>query len=687
MQQCPRLTPAGGPDRQFGNDGAVSTNGAVYASVAVGTGTRLALVSVEQQPSSTLRVRRLDTAGQPTWSWTRPSDGTTAAAGFDAQGRLLVAALAVTPDASCGTANHQLELTRLSVDGSVDVTYATNGTLRSDCLTSATAPTPRSVVVAEDGRTLVSTWAGSPGVLVASADGTAMTTFAALGTAASSRSPLVAVDGGGYAIGECDAAPGGRLYRLDVSGSANVMFSGGVVATSQCPRALGVDAFGRIMVAGASASFVRYRPDGTSDPAASTAFGGATATITSVDVDRLGRAVLALHDAGCAVATFSPSSCAHDGVLRLALDTLNAVAPTRVLDTRTRPAKLASGTQVDVVVAGLAGLPNIGIGAVVLNITATEATGPGFVTVWPTGSPRPTASNLNISAVGQTIPNLVVVPVSASGSISVYVQTSAHLVVDISGWFPSGSVLQPLVPTRVLDTRPDVQLGYQGPEPVAGQTIALKVSGTAGLPSTGVGAIVMNVTATAATNPGFVTVWPSGQERPTASNLNIEHAGQTIPNLVLVPVGADGVVNLYTQSGTHLVVDIAGWFPTTRLFTPVALSRLLDTRPTALAGYTGAKPTAGQVITLAVAGVGAVPATGVGAVALNVTATDTTAPGYVTVWPSGLALPTASNLNVERPGQTIANLVIVPVGANGAVSLYTQSGSHLVADIAGWFPA
>ena len=111
------------------------------------------------------------------------------------------------------------------VDGSVDVTYATNGTLRSDCLTSATAPTPRSVVVAEDGRTLVSTWAGSPGVLVASADGTAMTTFAALGTAASSRSPLVAVDGGGYAIGECDAAPDGRLYRLDVNGSANVMFS------------------------------------------------------------------------------------------------------------------------------------------------------------------------------------------------------------------------------------------------------------------------------------------------------------------------------------------------------------------------------------------------------------------------------------------------------------------------------
>ncbi|MFN8020112.1 MAG: intradiol ring-cleavage dioxygenase [Acidimicrobiales bacterium] len=236
-------------------------------------------------------------------------------------------------------------------------------------------------------------------------------------------------------------------------------------------------------------------------------------------------------------------------------------------------------------------------------------------------------------------------------------------------------------PVRVLDTR-------SGTKPAAGETVTMAVLGQAGVPSSGVSAVVMNVTATEATAAGYVTVWPDGS-RPTASNLNLESAGQTRANLVTVPVGADGSVRLFTQSGTHLVADLFGWYAPASAssagrFVSLTPGRLLDTRSATQVGYTGSKPAAGATVTVAVLGQQGVPSSGVSAVALNVTATEATTAGYVTVWPDG-SRPSTSNLNVESSSQTIANQVIVPVGADGSVRLFTQSGTHLVVDVAGWY--
>ncbi len=58
-----------------------------------------------------------------------------------------------------------------------------------------------------------------------------------------------------------------------------------------------------------------------------------------------------------------------------------------------------------------------------------------------------------------------------------------------------------------------------------------------------------------------MTVWPAGEARPLASNLNLA-AGQDVPNLVVAKVGANGQVSIFNASGsTHLIVDVAGWFP------------------------------------------------------------------------------------------------------------------------------
>ena len=87
--------------------------------------------------------------------------------------------------------------------------------------------------------------------------------------------------------------------------------------------------------------------------------------------------------------------------------------------------------------------------------------------------------------------------------------------------------------------------------------VELQVAGRAGIPGDAA-AVVLNVTVTEARGPGFVTVYPCGEARPTASNLNVDHAGQTVPNLVVSRVGVDGKVCIFVQTDTHLIADAAG---------------------------------------------------------------------------------------------------------------------------------
>jgi alpha-tubulin suppressor-like RCC1 family protein/lysophospholipase L1-like esterase len=120
-----------------------------------------------------------------------------------------------------------------------------------------------------------------------------------------------------------------------------------------------------------------------------------------------------------------------------------------------------------------------------------------------------------------------------------------------------GPVLRAVSPARVWDSR-------GGPGPVGrigpGQRRDITVVGVGGVPSEGVTAVVANVTAVGATAPTFVTVWPSGEARPTASNLNLP-AGDTRPNLVVAKVGLDGRISLYNHQGSvDLLIDIVGYY-------------------------------------------------------------------------------------------------------------------------------
>ncbi|MFJ7587210.1 N-acetylmuramoyl-L-alanine amidase [Streptomyces sp. NPDC097617] len=365
------------------------------------------------------------------------------------------------------------------------------------------------------------------------------------------------------------------------------------------------------------------------------------------------------------------------------------VDPKRLMDTReglgTPQAKVAGGTSVTLQVAGgSTGIPASGVTAAVLNVTATEPTQSSFVSVYPAGTARSSASNLNFTA-GQTIPNLVVVPV-VDGKVSFYNHAGAvHLIADVTGYFTSsgeGATHTNVGPTRLMDTREG--LGTPKAKIPGGTSVTLQVAGVEGIPATGVKAVVLNVTATNPTQSSFVSVYPSGTTRSSASNLNFT-AGQTIPNLVIVPV-VDGKVSFYNHAGTvDLIADITGYFSDSAagaVHTNIGPTRLMDTREGL--GTPQAKIPGGTSVTLQVAGVEGIPATGVKAVVLNVTATNPTQSSFVSVYPSGTTRSSASNLNFTA-GQTIPNLVIVPV-VDGKVSFYNHAGTvDLIADITGYF--
>ena len=243
-------------------------------------------------------------------------------------------------------------------------------------------------------------------------------------------------------------------------------------------------------------------------------------------------------------------------------------------------------------------------------------------------------------------------------------------------------------PTRVLDTRDGTGMVTKNVVPANG-TLPLLVEGVAGVPTSGVNAVVLNITVTSPKASGFLTAYPEGSAVPGSSNLNWS-AGQTIANQVIVPVGADGEVDLFNRSaGTaQLVADISGYYTsdtTGKAFTAAGPSRLLDTR--AAVGVTTKTPVpAHGTVSLKVAGRGGLPSSGVTAVVLNVTATDTKAGGFATVYPDGSAAPNASSLNWTAK-QTIANHVLVPVAADGKVDLVNHSGGTVdfVADVFGYF--
>ncbi len=246
------------------------------------------------------------------------------------------------------------------------------------------------------------------------------------------------------------------------------------------------------------------------------------------------------------------------------------ITPTRLFDTRQGEPDGAAivvkqqyggpGNLLRVDVAGVASVPVKGAAAVSLNVTVVNPAGPGYLTVFPCGT-RPLASNLNYTG-GQVVANAVLAPLSTSGQICVHSSTSADIIADVAGWFPDGLELTSASPARLIDSRPSEP---DGAVPIVKQPLGgdarierVNVLDRAGVGSSDVSVVSMNVTAVDPDQAGYITVFPCG-DRPLASNLNFR-AGQTVANAVLAPVSASGEVCFYGSTTVHVVADVNGWF-------------------------------------------------------------------------------------------------------------------------------
>ena len=355
------------------------------------------------------------------------------------------------------------------------------------------------------------------------------------------------------------------------------------------------------------------------------------------------------------------------------------VRPCRLLDTRESPAEpLAAGKAAKVQVADRCGVGGNAVAAAI-TLTAIGPDAPGYATVFPTGSERPVASAINY-APGETIANMQLVQLGSGGAVSVYTLRSAHFVVDVTGYFePTDGPKRtgryvPIETYRAVDTRQTQRPSRRSAVNVRPQVPADAI------------AVAVTITTTDTRSPGFFTAYAADQQRPVASVLNSDAAGQTRSASAIVPVSEAGF-KVYTQAGDHVIVDVTGYFTgrsaersSVGLFVATTPTRLVDTR-------LAASPSGGpRLWDRGTREFDPGPITGgpVGAIAANITVTNTEDSGYVVAYPSRTKRPLASNVNYDSASVTVATSSIVRTSTAG-VAVHALEATHLIIDVTGWF--
>ncbi|MBI5088289.1 MAG: L,D-transpeptidase [Actinobacteria bacterium] len=231
----------------------------------------------------------------------------------------------------------------------------------------------------------------------------------------------------------------------------------------------------------------------------------------------------------------------------------------------------------------------------------------------------------------------------------------------------------PLQPCRLLDTR-----SAAGSRVAPGLTMTLPIADRCGVPGDAVAAAI-SVTVVGTAGAGFLTVWPADQPQPLASTVTWSQPGDTRANGAVIQLSAAGSISIFANAPTDVVVDVSGAFvpgdsARSGRFVPITPARLLDTRTTS-------RP--GPATSVTVPRPAGVPADAI-ALAVGITTTESTGPGFFTAYAAGATRPNASVLNTTGAGQTVASTAIVPISAQG-MSVFTQAGDHVIVDVFGWF--
>ncbi len=291
---------------------------------------------------------------------------------------------------------------------------------------------------------------------------------------------------------------------------------------------------------------------------------------------------------------------------------------------------------------GQAGVPTDGVTAVAVNITAVDVDQPAYVQALPTW--RASAggySNINTDRPAQTRANFAIVPIGERrDDLAVHDlgraprRRRARL---LHGRRPTGGC-RPLrragAPQRVLDTRIDgVPLADRVPR---------QVPAPAGVDLTQVQALVMTVTGTGTTQPGWIQAFPTDRQDVIAGTSTVNLVpGISVANTAIIPVGTSGVsvTGFFGTGSGHVVVDVVGYITSSAApvgdsgrFVPVRPARAFDSR-TSTGDLTVAVPV--EINAASAPGV-AIPADATGVV-WNFAALDARQPGFGRVWAADAA--------------------------------------------------
>ncbi|SCL22229.1 hypothetical protein GA0070616_2497 [Micromonospora nigra] len=396
-----------------------------------------------------------------------------------------------------------------------------------------------------------------------------------------------------------------------------------------------------------------------------------------------------------------PAAPAASTAAESVVGTYYPVEPDRLMDTRSglggQTGPLGAGQVATLQVGGRGGVPASGAGSVVLNVTVVGPTAASYLTLYPAGAARPTASSINYAA-GWLGSNNVTVKLSTDGRVAIYQHAGAtDVVVDVVGFYAAdesvraglgrGGQLRRVEPTRLVDTR------REGDPIPARKRINRWVD--LGPDSPRVRALVLNVTAVAPENAGYLSAWAGDGPLPGSSTVNYA-ADAVVPNLAYVraatchdcgPWYGVPMFSVYTSTASHIVVDLVGviddgTLPGGLRFTPSNPTRIVDSR-----SGLGTSGALGANVTRRVVAPPAVVTDATAVLAMNVTAVAPTTATVITLWPAdlGVARPGVSNLNPAAQ-QTVANAVLAVIGPQDAFHVHNAGGStHVLADVVGAF--
>jgi len=368
----------------------------------------------------------------------------------------------------------------------------------------------------------------------------------------------------------------------------------------------------------------------------------------------------------------------------------------RLLDTRNGTGgfstPMPAGSVRTVTAAGRAGIPASGASAVALTLTVVGAGSIGSVSVAPGDVPTPTGAALVFNP-GDSVSNTALVALHADGTLHVVADHAVNLIIDVQGYFTSGTSIAaggfvPVDPARLADTRSGLSVPQA--KVASGGSVTIQAAGQLAVPADA-SAVYVNIAVLSPPTNGYLRAYAAGSAVPSTNALDFDNS--TMAQSVAVPVSADGRFTVLVGAGgpVDLIVDLEGYYTSTGsasggAFTPAAV-HLLDTRAAPVRTLA-----ANSVSTFTVAGLAGIPnlVDGLTAVALNVRtvqAANSQAAGYLRLWPSDEDEPATSSVNYTGQNVYRTNLVNVAPADDGTISVRNGGAGpvDVVLDVEGWY--